>query len=87
MNACGPCLKCGKELDRVTSCNGMRRRPRPGDVSICLYCSDIAILSRSGLRPPTEDEIDELAENEEVVRTLVTIELWRAWRQEQNKIH
>jgi hypothetical protein len=82
------CLKCGEVLDRVTSSGLLDREiPLPGDISICLYCSDIAIFTSSGLRPPGEDEEFSNDQIQEVAIVLATIELYRAWKKAKNTIH
>lgn len=52
------CSECGQKLDGYTGARGAE--PKPGDVSICGYCGNIAIYTGTGVRPPTPIEQTEL---------------------------
>jgi hypothetical protein len=79
------CLKCGELLDCVTSSGLLNREiPLPGDISICLYCSNIAIFTDSGLRPPGEHEEFSNAQIQEIAIVLATMELYRVWKKAKN---
>jgi hypothetical protein len=59
------CVECGSELDRVSGpC-----APKPGDLSLCLECGSLnAFADDLSLRPPTDDEILEIAKNSDFQR-------------------
>lgn len=45
-----PCLKCGKPLSAATSFE--KAEPRPGDISICVECGNVAAYAEGlSLRP------------------------------------
>ena len=51
------CISCGKIFDVVSDVLA-ENMPIPGDVSICLYCGELAIFDkRMMLRPLKESEI------------------------------
>jgi hypothetical protein len=55
------CLECGKPLDGATGL-GHRHKPRPGDISVCLYCGHLqAFDGQLRLRPLTDKEMVEIA--------------------------
>ena len=37
------CPHCGHELDAAFSTTGLRPRPKPGDVSVCIECAEVLI--------------------------------------------
>lgn len=50
------CIVCEMKLDAAT-CITSRARPKEGDASLCLYCSNVAIFGPDRkLRQPTEEE-------------------------------
>lgn len=51
----GPCAKCGKRLDGHFQTKP-GTVPEEGDVSICWYCQNVMIYTRTGLRPMTDEE-------------------------------
>ena len=69
------CLGCGTVLDRAMQPADLRRRPKPGSLSICIDCGHIAVFAEDmGLRALTDAEMVELAGN----RTLIAIMRARA---------
>lgn len=52
------CLKCHRKLDAASDPYNKERRPKPGDISICLYCGNLAAFSGDGfmIRPLTDQE-------------------------------
>lgn len=56
------CLHCGKILDAASGVDDDDMPPKPGDVSICFYCGNIAVFGDNLLlRQPTDKEIIALA--------------------------
>jgi hypothetical protein len=57
------CISCGKPNDSFTAVSDRySKRPKSGDISICLYCGHVAIYSDDlTLRELTSDEIREIA--------------------------
>jgi hypothetical protein len=50
------CLECGHSLELATGLN-TEHKPNPGDVSICISCSAVAIFDGDlSLRKPTDEE-------------------------------
>jgi hypothetical protein len=61
------CPSCGKFLDGATGI-GESRDPRPGMVSICLYCGHImAFTDDLRLRELNDEEIKEVAGNPAII--------------------
>jgi hypothetical protein len=57
--AASPCGHCGKELDGATSDGG--RRPRPGDLTVCVYCCGLNKIDADlRLTKLTEEQVDAL---------------------------
>jgi len=44
------CPRCGIAIDAQTHWNQLKTKPDIGDVLICLYCSDIGIVTTTGVR-------------------------------------
>jgi hypothetical protein len=54
-----PCPTCGKGLDAASSAKG--HTPRPGDASVCIYCSTALVFAEDlTLRAMTDDELEAL---------------------------
>lgn len=50
------CSICHHQLDGATQINGINK-PKPGDVSLCIECGNIAIFGNDlELRQPTSEE-------------------------------
>lgn len=63
------CLNCNEELGGSTESRLRNIIPRPGSLSVCLYCGHLAIYADDmNLRELTGNEIVEVAGNEEVLR-------------------
>lgn len=57
------CLVCGYDLDGASQING-NNKPKPGDVSICIGCANIAMFDDDlKLRQPNLNEERELLKN------------------------
>ena len=56
------CLKCGKPLNAATAIVGGEKSPKKGDVSICVFCADVAIFcdEKGGIREATAEEWEEI---------------------------
>jgi len=53
------CPYCGKQNDRVSSIDEETKRPKKGDVSICIKCTGISIFDEKGeLYKPSEEEME-----------------------------
>lgn len=61
------CLNCGHGLDLATSTTAEHAMPVPGDVSVCVYCGNIAAFEEYGLRHLTSSEMSEIAGDERVL--------------------
>lgn len=52
------CLNCGHVVDAATEPFGNKPRPVAGDISVCLYCGNVAAFTADEkLRPLTDEEI------------------------------
>jgi hypothetical protein len=61
------CLGCGELLDGATGVDN-KNRPRPGSISVCIYCGHIAIFADDlSLREPNDEEMHEIAANETIL--------------------
>lgn len=68
------CLGCGMLIDAHTQ---VAVCPEPGDVSICLYCSQVAIYTQSGLRWPTDAEHDQIMADPKMQKAIWAAAEWR----------
>ena len=58
------CWHCDRALDDASEMLEEGGRPTPGAVSLCLYCGAVAFFGPDlELRPPTEEELDELGKD------------------------
>ena len=63
------CLGCGAVNDRTTETTGGGHKPVAGDATICVSCGQVSIFNEDlSLRPPTKDEEEALATNENYQR-------------------
>lgn len=67
------CLGCGILVDGHTQVDGKPICPKPGDISICLYCSQVTIFTVSGLRWPTDEEHDEIMANPQTSKGIAAV--------------
>lgn len=76
------CAKCGKILDGQTCATLDQRKPKDGDVSLCMYCNTLAIFDvRKGrLRKPTQTEIAEILKDPEIARVRAAIAISKAMK-------
>ena len=59
-----PCTNCGKLVDSATALDG-DHTPKPGDVTICLYCHHLMVFADDmTVRNPTDDEVREMRSEE-----------------------
>jgi hypothetical protein len=72
------CPGCSAVVDAATAVDGSNALPSIGDVTVCVYCSRVLIFTADGLRFPTLDELEQLAENEELVRAAAVAFMFRA---------
>lgn len=70
------CSICGYDLDGASQVNG-DNMPKPGDVSICISCANIAIFDDDlKLRQPDLDEERELLKNQVIVEAQIKVLLY-----------
>lgn len=69
-----PCPACGHKLSAASGVDH-DRRPRPGDVSVCIMCAAVLIFERRGrLRLATAQEATEcMAESPELAAAVLSI--------------
>lgn len=66
------CRTCGSKVDDFTPVGDDDAVPEAGNVSVCLYCGTLSIYTGEGLnlRMPTPEEMAEMAEDEDLQRTV-----------------
>jgi len=70
------CTICGHDLDGATQING-NNMPKPGDVSICVGCANIAIFDDDlKLRQPNLDEERELLKDQVIAEAQANVLLY-----------
>lgn len=72
------CPACQTVVDGAMAMDGSQALPSPGDVTVCVYCARVLIFTADGLRLPTFDEIEKLAEDENLVRAVAIATIFRA---------
>lgn len=57
-----PCPNCEKVLDEASDPTGLRPKPEPGDITICIYCAQVcefdSELNLIKLRPEVEKSLN-----------------------------
>jgi len=70
------CPKCGKVMDAATSAINDAAPPRAGDISICLYCRNVAEFTADlKLRTLTDSDIAKLKPEHRAIIALTQIQL------------
>lgn len=71
------CLNCGHKLDAASSIKH-DNAPKPGDVTLCIECSHIMIFTQDmGLRNLSSEEMDEIAKDDDVLKTAMVLKRMR----------
>lgn len=69
----GRCLDCGKLIDSASRSDSRLpdARPGPGDIGICFGCGHVMIYAddEGTLRAPTDEELVDIAGDQEMVET------------------
>ena len=74
------CASCGIELDAARPLRATHE-PRPGDISICIYCSYImAYADDLALRELTDKEMIEIAGEPELLKAVAITKAFREWK-------
>lgn len=61
------CVNCGELLDGATGVDH-RNKPRPGSVTVCIYCGHVAVFADDlSLREPNGEEMRDIAGNETIL--------------------
>lgn len=67
----GRCTACGAAADAATEAAPGGQRPKPGDVTVCLYCGHIMIFADDlSLRDPNDSEAHEIAGDQRIIRAV-----------------
>ena len=75
------CASCGIELDAARSLEVKTHGPRPGDISICIYCSYIMVYADDlALRELTDKEMIEIAGEPELLKAVAITKAFREWK-------
>lgn len=69
------CPHCGKRNDGHTAIDGEPAVPKPGDVSLCFTCGGLGIYTEDAMRKPTDDELFECMQDEQLKRAMFLIKL------------
>lgn len=78
------CLGCARALDGRRAVDGVESPDVDGDVSICLYCGNVAIYdptSALGLRRPTEAERFAIEVDDGIQAALADVRRWQLRQQ------
>jgi hypothetical protein len=70
-----PC--CGRTLDGATCADGSQKKPKAGDVSVCMYCQAVLFFRADGtLRRLNTEEMGKLSpdERDALIAVVMTIE-------------
>jgi len=71
------CADCGHEMDAASGFG--KAKPKPGDISICMYCGHIAAFADDmTVRPLTVPEMIKIAGDKRIVELRQAIyEVWK----------
>lgn len=79
------CLNCGQELD-AASAVGEDKKPKPGAIVICAYCSHIQALGDDWkMRPLTDEEIVEIAGASETLEAIQFAHWFQQWKEAKHE--
>jgi hypothetical protein len=67
------CLKCNALVDGHTAVDLSAACPEPGDVSVCLYCCNIAFFTETGLRDPDAAEREKLLADDQLTKAVLAV--------------
>ena len=77
------CKACGYQFDGAATIVG-DARPNPGDYSVCLKCTDVAVFDEQlNVRPATAEEREAARTNPEVRRIIRAIKLLHMLEEKQ----
>jgi hypothetical protein len=81
------CRQCGKPLDAaIDAATGVDTEAAPGNLSICLDCSDVMVFADDlSLRAPTDAEIIAMAGDPTLVGAQALLDSFRKRRQRDGK--
>jgi hypothetical protein len=73
------CLNCGKELNGAACTDGSDITPHDGDVSICLYCSEIMVFcdEEKNFRALSKEEEREILKDDRLLEALKIVSKMR----------
>lgn len=79
------CPNCGEIHDGALNAEG-NRKPKWGDIFICIECHHIGIFDNNlQLRNPTDAEMVDIAGNPAIIRTMRALEQFDEQRQQRAK--
>lgn len=67
------CLECGALIDGHTAVDLSEACPESGDVSVCLYCCNIAFFTDTGLRAPSTAEREKLLADDDLTKAVLVV--------------
>lgn len=83
-----PCLHCGKNLNFWNDPTGTSDGPKPGDITVCSYCSSIlqytAVGSLLGFAPPSKEMIESITNNPDYIAATIAA---KALRLDRKPLH
>jgi len=79
------CINCGKSLTAASPVTG-GRAPQPGDIAICLDCRHLQVYADDmKIRNLTDDEVVEVAGDEEIVLAMNMLGGFDKWRKRREE--
>ena len=60
------CVTCNTKMDKLTCPEDGRAAPNPGDLSVCLKCTQIYVIQndRQSIKPATKEDLKKLSKEE-----------------------
>ena len=75
------CTACGKMVNAASCVKDDEAYPEPGDATVCLDCGHLMIFTDGlGLRDPNDEEMRDLAGNEQLLEIQKMREAYAKWR-------
>lgn len=67
------CPACGHAVNAAADVGGEQHAPKPGDVSVCIYCAELLVFTEDSLRLPTQGEMADFRRTPRIMRAKAAV--------------